>query len=270
MPDPLDSLLRVIRVGYFGLGAGAFLFFFLWEGGRPRIPFPSRGRHVLRNLALLALVVLFADVLVGDLLLGIPAHLTAAPRGLLSPLALPTAMLAVLGLLAIDFACYLYHRLSHRLRRLWLLHATHHTDPHLDVSTALRFHPLDMAFYVIVIAGTLLVLGVPLWVAGLHAVLVNPQFMLQHANVTFPRWVERGFAWLFVTPAIHHVHHSALREETDANYGQMLSCWDRLLGTYRAPGAEDPPRIGVTGHGDDRWQTLSGMLATPWNGRRSL
>jgi sterol desaturase/sphingolipid hydroxylase (fatty acid hydroxylase superfamily) len=270
VPDSLDPLLRVVRVGYFGLTLGAFLFFFVWEGGKPRSAFAARGRHVLRNVALFVLMVLFADVLVGDLLLGLKARLTAAPDGLLSPLGWPWPVLAVVGLLAIDLACYLYHRLSHRVRWLWLLHATHHTDPHLDVSTALRFHPVDMAFYVAVIAGTLLALGIPLWVAGVRALFVNPQFMLQHANVRFPSWIERGFAWLLVTPAIHHVHHSALRAQTDANYGQMFSLWDRAFGTYRAPGAEDPPLIGVAGHTDDRWQSVLGMLATPWHGRSSL
>lgn len=270
MPEYQDLLLRVVRVGYLGLTVGAFLFFCIWEGGAARIGFPSRGRHIARNVAMFVLVVLFADIMVGGYLLRLPERLTAAPHGLLSPLDWPLPLLIVIGLLAADLACYLYHRLSHRVRWLWLLHSVHHTDPHLDASTALRFHPMDMAFYVAVITGTLLALGIPLWAAGVRALVLNPQFMMQHANVRFPLWVERGPAWLFVTPAIHRIHHSADRPGIDANFGQMFSFWDRLFGTYRAPAGDAPPRIGVTGHDDDSWQSVSGMLATPWRGRRSL
>ena len=270
MPGLDELLLRVVRVGYPGLTVGAFVFFTIWESGRPRVPFAQRRTHVLRNLGLFALLLLFADGLVGSVLMGIPARLLDAPRGLLSPLGLPLPVLVVVGLLAVDLACYAWHRTSHRLRPLWLLHAVHHTDPHLDVSTALRFHPVDMAFYVAIIAGTLTALGIPLWVAGLRAVALNPQLMAQHANVSFPPAVERAFGWLFVTPAIHRVHHSAQAPGIDANFGQMFSLWDRMFGSYIAPADADPPRIGVDGFAGDEWQTVGGMVMTPWRGRAAL
>jgi sterol desaturase/sphingolipid hydroxylase (fatty acid hydroxylase superfamily) len=149
-----------------------------------------------------------------------------------------------------------------------LLHGSYRR--HLDASTALRFHPFDMACYVAIIAGTLVGLGIPLWVAGLRAVALNPLLMAQHANVNFPPAVERWLSWLFVTPAFHRVHHSADAPGIDANYGQMFSIWDRLFGSYVVPAAADPPRIGVHGFGGDEWQSVGGMLMTPWRGRDAL
>jgi sterol desaturase/sphingolipid hydroxylase (fatty acid hydroxylase superfamily) len=265
-----DAVLAAVRVAYPGLGVGAFLLFWLWEGGRPRVGFAAPGRHTLRNLALFVLVVLFADELVGTAILGIPARRLEVPPGLLAPLALPLPVTIVVGIVVADLACYAYHRLSHRLRPLWLLHAVHHTDPHLDASTAVRFHPFDMACYVVIIAATLVGLGIPLWVEGVRAALLNPLLLAQHANVVFPPSVERWLAWLFVTPAMHRVHHATDKPEIDSNYGQMFSFWDRLFGSYRAPASADPPLIGVRGFEADAWQSVGGMLLTPWRGRRSL
>ena len=222
---------------------------------------------MLRNLALFAVMVVVADGLVGGVVLGIGRHLFDVPRGLLTPLELPLAAMVVAGVFATDFASYAFHRLSHRWRELWLFHAVHHSDPQLDATTGLRFHPIDMAFYVASVAGTLVALGIPLWVEGVRALILNPLSMAQHANVPWPGWVERYFAWLLVTPAMHRVHHDADAPGIDANFGQVFSLWDRLFGTYRAPGAADPPRIGVPALAADEWQTLSGLLLTPWRAR---
>ncbi|MEP7183062.1 MAG: sterol desaturase family protein [Betaproteobacteria bacterium] len=263
-------LLEAVRVGYPGLTLGGFLFLLIWEGGRPRVAFADRRRHVLRNVGLFVVMVVFADGVVGGALFGIRARLLDAQSGLLTALDWPLWALVVAGVLATDLASYAYHRLSHRIHALWLMHAVHHSDPHLDFTTGLRFHPLDMAAYVAAVAGILVVLGIPLWVEGVRALLLNPLSMAQHANVVWPVWVERGCRWLLVTPAMHRVHHSADAPGIDANFGQVFSFWDRAFGTYRAPAAADPPRIGVPVLAADRWQTVGGMLATPWRARSVL
>ncbi|NDP42300.1 MAG: sterol desaturase family protein [Aromatoleum sp.] len=267
MADPQAAFLDAVRIGYPALTLGSFLFLLVWEGDRRSGFVPRRARHVLRNLALFAVMVVVADGLVGGVVLGIGRHLFDVPRGLLTPLELPLAAMVVAGVFATDFASYAFHRLSHRWRELWLFHAVHHSDPQLDATTGLRFHPIDMAFYVASVAGTLVALGIPLWVEGVRALILNPLSMAQHANVPWPAWVERYFAWLLVTPAMHRVHHDADAPGIDANFGQVFSLWDRLFGTYRAPGAADPPRIGVPALAADEWQTLSGLLLTPWRAR---
>jgi len=169
----------------------------------------------------------------------------------------------IVGLLATDLTGYAFHRLSHRWRWLWLIHSVHHSDGQLDASTAIREHPAEMIFDVAILAGTLTALGVPLWVEGLRAAVLNPQAMAQHANIDYPRWVEGAFGWLLVTPAMHRVHHSPDQRETDTNYGIMFSFWDRLFGTYRAADPMRKASFGLDRLRGERWQTLRGMLVTP-------
>lgn len=256
--------LYLIRLAYFGAFIGMWAFLVTWEGGSSKWRLPARRwRHIARNFALFLLAVVIADGVVGLGLFGIDERLNIRPNGLLTPFDLPIWALVIVGVFATDLAGYAVHRLSHRWRWLWLIHSVHHSDHHLDVSTAVRQHPVEMVVDVALLTGTLMALGVPLWVEGLRAALLNPQAMAQHANIDYPRWVERTFGWLLVTPAIHRVHHSPDPQQTNTNYGIMFSFWDRLFGTYRVADATSLQKFGLERLQDERWQTLPGMLTTP-------
>jgi len=256
--------LDLLGVAYFGAFIGAWAFLVTWEGGNPRWGLPARRwQHIARNFGLFLLAVIVADGIVGIGLFGVGDRLNIQPNGLLTPLDLPIWGLVIAGLLAVDLAGYAFHRLSHRWRWLWLIHSVHHSDHQLDASTAVREHPAEMICDVALLAGVLMALGVPLWVEGLRAAVLNPQAMAQHANIDYPRWVERTFRWLLVTPAMHRVHHSPEPRETDTNYGIMFSFWDRIFGTYRAPDPVPVARFGLDRLQGERWQTLPGMLLTP-------
>ncbi len=260
--------LYLLRLAYYAAFIGAWAFLLTSEGGKGSFATPPRRwRHIARNVALFLLGVLVADGFVGMGLLGIGERLNLQPDGLLTPLGLPIWALIVVGFLAADFAGYLFHRLSHHWRWLWLIHSVHHSDTHLDASTAIRQHPVEMVCDVAILATTMLALGVPLWVEGLRATVVNPQAMVQHANLRYPPWVERAFAWLLVSPAIHRVHHSPDMLQTNTNFGIMFSFWDRLFGTYCAPASAPSARVGLDRLQDDRWQSFPGMLLTPINAR---
>lgn len=270
MDDAGRAFLAVVRVGYPALTLGAFLFLFVWEGGAARVPQSQRARHVGRNLALFVLMVAFADGVVGGGLLRAGRAWFDAPQGLLTPLHWPLAVQVAVGVVAADLLSYGIHRLSHRWRWLWRVHAVHHSDGLLDVTTGLRFHPLDMACYVALIIAMLAALGLPWWVEGIRALILNPLTLAQHANV---RWPARGgpiAAWLFVTPALHRYHHAADAPGIDANFGQVLSVWDRLFGTYAPPPPDGPARVGVPALAAEPWQTVAGMLATPFTGGARL
>lgn len=255
---------------YLGTVFGGLLFAWLWEDGAPLRAWTDAGarrRHVLRNLALLAAVVVFADVVVAQQLLRYPERLFDPPWGLLAPLDLPWPALVLIGFVAIDLYEYALHRLAHAWRPLWLLHAVHHADPHVDFTTSARHHPVETA---VAIAGRLavyLALGVPLWVEVPRVILVNVLVLLQHTNTRFPRAIE-ALRPVVVTPAVHRVHHSPDAPSVDRNFGQILSLWDRLFGTYAEPAADAPPEYGLRKLASDRWQTVAGMLATPWTARR--
>ncbi len=262
MIDPHS--LYLVRLAYFGAFIGAWAFLVTWEGGNPNWEPPAhRWRHIGRNVALFLLAVIVADGIVGIGLFRVGERLNVQPNGLLTPLGLPVWALVIAGLLATDLAGYAFHRLSHRWRWLWLMHSVHHSDRKLDASTAIREHPVEMICDVTILAGTLMALGIPLWVEGLRAAVLNPQAMAQHANIAYPRWIEHAFRWLLVTPAMHHVHHSPDPRDTNTNYGIMFSFWDRLFGTYRPPDAAPVPSFGLERLRDERWHTFSGMLLTP-------
>jgi len=255
----------LIRVFYFGLFIGAFLFFLQWESGAARFPFPNnrnRRRHVLRNLAMLVLVVLVADMAIGEGLLHAYTYLYHPPVILLDAMRLPLALQIVLGFLASDLLEYGLHVASHRIGWFWRLHSVHHTDTHLDVTTAGRSHPLDVAVYVVTKIALYALLGLPLWIEGVRAIVHNTLLCVQHANVNYPRAVER-LRWLLVTPGVHRVHHDRGRPLIDRNFGFIFPFWDRLFGTYVAPGSGRPPEMGLAGHEDEQWQSLWGMLTTP-------
>jgi sterol desaturase/sphingolipid hydroxylase (fatty acid hydroxylase superfamily) len=262
-----EHALGVIRFAYYLGSLGAFAFLVTWEGGDPKTPPPPRRfQHILRNLALLGLVVAIADGLVLGWLMRVPWRLTES-QGLLSELSLPLAGLFAVGFVLADLFDYAFHRLLHRWRWMWLIHCVHHSDPHVDASTGARFHPAEVVVEVVLKTSLFLFLGIPLWVEGARAVILNPLNLVQHANVEYPRWIERWFGWLLVTPDMHRIHHSPEPRETNSNFGAVFSFWDRLFGTHLRRDPESVPTYGLRRLADDSWQTLSGMVLTPIRAR---
>ena len=268
MPKPIDlatllALQNWLLVG--GLAAAA-----VWESIAPYRTFASateRGRPAARNLALGALMVLLTSVLVGAS--GVQAMLWAETRGvgLLNLVALPLWIVVLVGFLLADLADYLFHRLSHTWRWVWMLHAVHHSDPHLDTTSTVRTHPLHAIATIAWRVVVAFALGIPLWVILLRDVVATPLVALHHANLAWPGRVDRALRWLVVTPAMHKLHHSPERVSTNANFGGLFSFWDRLLGTYREPGTS-PAAYGLARLDAPRDQSLWGMLVTPLRARR--
>jgi sterol desaturase/sphingolipid hydroxylase (fatty acid hydroxylase superfamily) len=253
-----------MQTAYLATLLGFFMFFAIWEGGAPRVPFAdpkARWMHVARNLGLFAvLLVLSNAAFVAAGSTSFVESLTLR-RGLLTPLALSVPMQIVAGILLLDLYEYAWHRLCHRVPWLWRLHRVHHAEAHLDVSTGMRFHPIEVMLSLLIKLCLLGVLGLPLWVEAIRAVINNPIALSQHANVRFPGWFERWARWLVITPALHRVHHSTDALDHDLNFGELFSWWDRLFGTYRP--ASTAEKVGLNGFDDVRWHTSTGMLASP-------
>ena len=125
---------------------------------------------------------------------------------------------------------------------LWRLHRMHHADLDIDVTTGVRFHPLEILLSLAIKMAAVAVLGVPALAVLIFEVLLNATSMFNHSNVALPPRLERAARWIVVTPGMHQVHHSIAREETDSNFGFNLPWWDRLFGTYR-----DRPAAGEQG-----------------------
>lgn len=153
----------------------------------------------------------------------------------------------LLAVLIFDFAIWAQHLVTHKVPLLWRLHRVHHADLDMDVTTAIRFHPIEIALSMLLKIGLVYVIGPAAGAIVLFEVLLNGTALFNHGNITLPPRLDAILRRVIVTPDMHRVHHSVHRHEHDSNYGFALSIWDRLFGTYVAqPGAgHDGMEIGL-------------------------
>jgi sterol desaturase/sphingolipid hydroxylase (fatty acid hydroxylase superfamily) len=168
--------------------------------------------------------------------MAVGAALDAASNGwgVLNQLTWPFWITVVIAILVLDFAIWAQHLLTHKIPILWRLHRVHHADRDMDVSTAIRFHPLEIAFSMMIKIGVIYLLGPPAIAVIVFEILLNATALFNHANLALPRALDNIIRRVIVTPDMHRIHHSVHRHEHDSNYGFSLSIWDRLFGTYRA------------------------------------
>ncbi|MBT4257450.1 MAG: sterol desaturase family protein [Halieaceae bacterium] len=221
--------------------------------------------HLGRNFSIWFVAFLSADYVAGYYLVDIQSIILQQPFGIFFWFPLPTDWwLVVIGVLIVDISDYFYHRLSHRSSFLWRFHLVHHTDTTLDVSTSLRTHPLEMVLSNFWKIGIALVLGVPIWILGFRELLTFPFLFLQHANIALPSKFEKLLSYLIVTPSVHKLHHSVIHREHDRNFGEGLIFWDKLLGSFKEPESVRPAQYGIEHYQGEKYQTIGGMLMTPF------
>jgi sterol desaturase/sphingolipid hydroxylase (fatty acid hydroxylase superfamily) len=168
--------------------------------------------------------------------------------------------------LLLDFLQYTVHRCQHAVPFLWRLHALHHSDPDVDVTTSVRHHPIEYVmasgFYWMAV----LALDIPVVVVTTHGLAVFAAAVVTHGNIKVPEWLERLLQPVVITLDLHLVHHSIAHEEANANFGAIFSIWDRLFGTYaRLPGAQlDQIVFGVCELPRADCLKPTKMLLTPW------
>lgn len=169
-------------------------------------------------------------------LLAVGAALDAQARGwgLFNGLAWPLWLEALLAILILDLAIWAQHLITHKVPLLWRLHRVHHADRDMDVTTAIRFHPVEIALSMLLKIGLVYLLGPSALAVIAFEVLLNGTAMFNHANLRLSPRLDAALRLVIVTPDMHRVHHSAERSEHDSNYGFSLSLWDRLFGTYIA------------------------------------
>lgn len=262
------ELAAVLSRFVFGSLAGTLFVLVVAEAFRPYREFADE-RARLRHLAVNLGVWLAGYALVDWWLLPwVQANVPMDPASAMLSLApLPAWAQAIVGVLVLDLADWALHWLHHQVRPLWLIHTVHHSDPHLDATTSLRHHPLDVLVALAWQVALLWLVGLPMWVLLLRGAIGAPIGLWQHANLRLPAAVDRALGYVLATPAIHRVHHSPRVDETNSNYGQMFSFWDRLFGTYREPRHDVVADYGLARLAAPEWQGVGGMLATPFKAR---
>ena len=186
--------------------------------------------------------------------------------GLFNVVIVPQVAAVVIAAVALDFVIWGQHVAVHKIPLLWRLHRLHHADGDYDVTTGLRFHPLEFILSMLIKFCAVAALGAPPEAVLLFEVVLNASAMFNHGNFRLPLGVDRVLRLLIVTPDFHRVHHSIHRDEHDANYGFCLSIWDRVFRTYvpQPRGGHEGMTIGIDGLTTEAEQRLDKMLLQPF------
>ena len=251
---------------------GVFLFLFVMIGTleaivprrRPTVPKP--GRWVNNNGIMLLTTGLIR------LTVPITAVATAvfAARhgwGLFHLMHVPGILAAAGSIIALDLIIYLQHIVVHAVPVLWRIHRVHHADLEYDVTTGIRFHPIEIVLSLAIKLMAIVLLGAPVLAVVLFEAILNGMAMFNHGNFRLPATWDRILRQVVVTPDMHRVHHSSETDELNSNFGFNISLWDRLFGTYR-----EQPRMGHENLriGIEEFRTwndviwLPGMLTLPF------
>ena len=217
---------------FLALVAG-LLFFWAIEGIIPLVHFRYQkvkhaGLNLFFTLTTVIVNLFFASLIVWESKASSQAHM-----GLLYIFHLPIWLFMITGLLFLDLvSAWFIHWLQHKIKWMWKFHLIHHTDTWVDTTTANRHHPTESVFRAIFTLIAVLITGAPIWLLFMYQFLSVLLSQFNHANISFPRWLDNSLSWVIVSPNMHKVHHHYVQPLTDRNYGNIFSCWDRLFGTY--------------------------------------
>lgn len=243
--------------------AAAFVLIALLETWRQRThPNPS-GQRWVTNLGLFGVEQILVLTSAG-LLAGYVASVAGR-----SPLARwtdawPGWVALVFAVVVLDAAAYLSHVLSHHIKPLWLLHAVHHGDHALDVTTTVRHHPLEMVPTVMALGLCAGLFGLTVAHFAFYGTLAFVVQLIAHANLRLPRQAMRRAGLVLVTPELHALHHSRHPAETNSNYGAVFSVWDRMFGTLLLRPGSEPLEFGLDTYASARFRGLLGALTQPF------
>ena len=265
-PDS-EALLRLAAfAGTFGILAAVEL---AWPFRRGVERFPrwmsNLGLSVLNTLAVRGLTLVLP-------VLPVAIATQVESEGLLALAGIHGLGAAVAGFLLLDLAVYMQHVVFHHVPWFWRLHRVHHADTQFDVTTAIRFHPLEIIASLAWKIAVIIVFGIPAMAVLVFEIVLNASAMFSHANFSLPAGVDRLLRSLIVTPDMHRIHHSIVAREINSNFGFNLSVWDRLFGTYMAAPAGDAREMpfGLPSYRQVDTARLDWLLVFPFRGERAL
>jgi sterol desaturase/sphingolipid hydroxylase (fatty acid hydroxylase superfamily) len=257
----------VIRLGFF---FGIFALMAMCEVLAPRRSLTtSKAGRWLNNLSITFLNPVVVSLVSPIMPVSMALLAQKSGWGLLNNFNLPYWLEVAVGVIVLDLVIYLQHVMFHTVPVLWRLHMMHHADLDFDVTTGLRFHPIEMILSMGIKLSAVVLIGSPALAVLIFEVLLNATSMFNHGNIRLPSSIDRRLRLIVVTPEMHRVHHSVVIRETNSNFGFNLPWWDHLLGTYRnQPAAgHEGMTIGLSQFRDAKRLTLPWMLALPFIGK---
>ena len=253
----------LVRLGCF---LGVFALVALGESIVPRRARAfGRTRRWPGNLAVVALGAVLLRIAFPVAAVGVAVAAQQRGFGLLNMTTLPYPLAVLVAVVVLDGAIYLQHVMFHAVPVLWRLHRMHHADLDFDVTTGLRFHPIEILLSMGLKIGVVAALGPPAVAVVIFEVLLNATSLFNHGNLRLPAALDSVLRLIVVTPDMHRVHHSIERHETNSNFGFNLPWWDRLFGTYRAQpeAGHQGMTLGIEQFRDARDLRLDQLLILP-------
>ena len=256
-----------VRLGFF---FGILVIMFLWELIAPRRPLTtSKKARWVSNLGLVLIDSVVARLVFPTALVGAALLVQQREWGLFNQFELSTLLKIFFSVLILDLAIYLQHVMFHSIPLFWRLHMVHHSDMDIDVTTGVRFHPIEIALSMMIKIIVVVLIGPPATAVLIFEVLLNGTSMFNHGNVRYSQQIDSFLRLFVVTPEMHRVHHSTIRWETNSNLGFSFPWWDRLFGTYRPQPAKGhlEMTIGLDQYKEPQKLTLPWLIVLPFIGK---
>jgi len=264
---PLWKNEWLIRLGFF---FGILLIMFLWELLAPRrlLTTPKRTRW-FSNLGLVLIDSVTVRLVFPTALAGIALIAQQRGWGLFNQFSLPSLVKIIFSILILDFVIYLQHAMFHVIPLFWRLHLVHHTDMDIDVTTGVRFHPIEIILSMGIKMIVVILTGAPPLAVLIFEIVLNGTSMFNHGNVRYSQNMDAILRLLVVTPEMHRVHHSTIRWESNSNLGFNFPWWDRLFGTYRPQPTKGhlEMTIGLDQYKEPQKLTLPWLIILPFIGK---
>ncbi len=244
---------------------GGITFFWVLEGVVPLYRGSyAKWKHALPNFFFTATTIV-VNFGLAFLLLSTADWIQANNFGLINLIDLPLWLYVLLGVMLLDFiGAYMAHWVEHKVKPLWMVHLVHHSDHHVDTTTANRHHPLESVVRFVFTLLGVVIAGAPIGVIMLYQSLSVVTSQLNHANIQLPKRWDLWLSYVIVSPNMHKVHHHYVLPYTDANYGNIFSIWDRVFGTYMYL-APEKIKYGVDVFPDEEENgSIKGLLRQPF------
>ena len=252
-----------LRLGFF---LGMLIVMMCWERGRPKRKLMTNKNARWRcNLSLVVMNSLAIKLLIPFTAASVALYAEQHHIGLLHSISLPLILSIALSVTLLDALIYGQHVAFHHIPFFWRLHKIHHMDRDIDVTTGVRFHPVEIILSALLKCGFILLLGVPFAAVVIFEIALNATAMFNHSNIRLPIWLDKWLRLILVTPDMHRVHHSTIEAETNSNFGFNLPWWDRTFGTYQAQPSEghDGMTIGLIEHQQSATNNLGRLITEP-------
>jgi len=266
----MDTLIKYeaeLRLGFF---LGVFIVLAIAEAIVPRRALlMPKGKRWLANLSILFINGVSVRLIAPAAAIGIALFAEQRGIGLLYSVEWPLPLKILLAVIALDLVIYLQHVMFHAVPLLWRLHRVHHADLDFDVTTGIRFHPIEILLSLAIKAAAIFVIGAPMAAVLIFELMLNLTSMFNHSNIRIPVVADSLLRLFVVTPDMHRVHHSIDGDESNRNFGFSLPWWDHLFGTYRSQPrmGHQGMTIGISAFRDPRQcVALNGMLSLPFRG----